>query len=76
MQLRNTIIFIPKGEVEIVKVEIYVAEEVEGPGYWNIDENKVLLSPGMYSIFRSYSKQQEQRKFFDTLRKVSTVALH
>ncbi|MDB5193147.1 MAG: hypothetical protein JWQ96_2710 [Segetibacter sp.] len=77
MTLRQTIMFIPKGELNVVRIEVYVADEhaTFGTGLWNIDENKILLSPSLYSEFRTCKTQLLQRKFFDGLRKVSSRLL-
>jgi hypothetical protein len=76
MTLRQTIMFIPKGETEVVKIEIYVYEDSSGGnGFWNIDTNKSALTPSLYSQFRSLDTQALQRKFFDQLRKVSSTSL-
>jgi hypothetical protein len=72
MTLRQTIMFIPKGETEVVKIEIYVYSGGSGEnGFWNVDTNKVALTPSLYSQFRSLNTQALQKKFFDQLRKVS-----
>jgi hypothetical protein len=72
MTLRQTIMFIPKGETEVVKIEIYVDSGSSGEiGFWNVDTNKVALTPSLYSQFRDLNTQALQRKFFDQLRKVS-----
>jgi hypothetical protein len=55
--------FIPKGETEVVKIEIYVYDD--GPsdnGFWNIDTNKVALTASLYSQFKSLHTQASQRK--------------
>ena len=76
MTLRQTIMFIPKGGTEVVKIEIYVYEDSLGDnGFWNIDTNKVALTPLLYSQFKSLDTQASQRKFFDQLRKVSSSSL-
>jgi hypothetical protein len=76
MTLRQTIMFIPKGETEVVKIEIYVYNDNSGDnGFWNIDTNKIALTPSLYSQFRSLDTQVLQRKFFDQLRKVSSTSL-
>jgi hypothetical protein len=76
MTLRQTILFIPKGETEVVKIEIYVYNDSSGDnGFWNIDTNKIALTPSLYSQFRSLDTQVLQRKFFDQLRKVSSTSL-
>jgi hypothetical protein len=76
MTLRQTIMFIPKGETEVVKIEIYVYNDSSGDnGFWNIDTNKIALTPSLYSQFRSLDTQVLQRKFFDQLRKVSSTSL-
>ena len=68
--------FIPKGETEVVEIENYVYEDGSGDnGFWNIDTNKVALTPLLYSQFRSLDTQALQRKFFDQLRKVSSTSL-
>ena len=68
--------FIPKGETEVVRIEIYVYDHSSGEnGFWNIDTNKVALTPSLYSQFRSLDTQESQRKFFDQLRKVSSTLL-
>ena len=77
MILRQTIMFIPQGETEVVKIEIFTHENPAfSNGYWSIDENKVLLTPSLYSHFKSLKTQALQRKFFDQLRKVSTKHLN
>jgi hypothetical protein len=76
MTLRQTIMFIPKGETEVVKIEIYVYNDSSGDnGFWNIDTNKIGLTPSLYSQFRGLDTQVLQRKFFDQLRKVSSTSL-
>ena len=76
MTLLQTIMFIPKGETEVVKIEIYVYDDSSCEnGFWNIDTNKVALTPSLYSQFRSLSTQASQRKFFDQLRRVSSTSL-
>ncbi len=76
MTLRQTIMFIPKGETEVVKIEIYVYDDSSSDnGFWNVDTNKVALTPSFYSQFRSLDTQVLQRKFFDQLRKVSSTSL-
>jgi hypothetical protein len=76
MTLRQTIMFIPKGETEVVKIEIYVYSGGSGEnGFWNVDTNKVALTPSLYSQFRSLNTQALQKKFFDQLRKVSATSL-
>lgn len=50
--------FIPKGETEVVKIEIYVYDDISGDeGFWNIDTNKVALTPSLYSQFKSLDTQ-------------------
>ncbi len=72
MTLRHTILFIPKGEKDVVSIQIFVLnEEGDTTGYWNIDENKVLLSPSHYADFRKCQTQAAQKKFFNQLIKVS-----
>jgi hypothetical protein len=76
MTLRQTIMFIPKGETEVVKIEIYVYDDSSSEnGFWNVDTNKVALTPSLYSQFRSLNTQALQRKFFDQLRRVSSTSL-
>ena len=76
MTLRQTIMFIPKGETEIVRIEIYVYDDSLGDnGFWNVDTNRVALTPSLYSQFRGLDTQVLQRKFFDQLRKVSSTSL-
>ncbi|WP_018614795.1 hypothetical protein [Segetibacter koreensis] len=76
MTLRQTIMFFPKGETEVVKIEIYVYDDSSGDnGFWNVDTNKVALTPSLYSQFRSLDTQVAQRKFFEQLRKVSSTSL-
>jgi len=76
MTLRQTIMFIPKGETEVVKVEIYVYDDgLSDNGFWNIDTNKIALTPSLYSQFRSLDTQASQGKFFDQLRKISSTSL-
>ncbi len=76
MTLRQTIMFIPKGETEVVRIEIYVYDDSSGDnGFWNIDTNRVALTPSLYSQFRSLDTQALQGKFFDQLRKVSSTSL-
>jgi hypothetical protein len=76
MTLRQTIMFIPKGETEVVKIEIYVYDDSSGDnGFWNVDTNKVALTPSLYSQFRSLDTQASQGKFFDQLRKVTSTSL-
>ena len=77
MQLRKTIMFIPKGESEVVKIKIFTTEnlDLEKQGLWNIDSNEVLLSQTMYDQFSIIKDQQLQRKFFDQLTKVSKTQI-
>jgi hypothetical protein len=76
MTLRQTIMFIPKGETEVVKIEIYVYSGGSGEnGFWNVDTNKVALTPSLYTQFKSLDTQASQRKFFDQLRNVSSNSL-
>ncbi len=75
MLLRNTLMFIPKGGVEVVKVMIYTSETITTAGLWNIDNNKVILSDRLYYEYRSCKTQNEQRKFFDQLKQVSNQLL-
>jgi hypothetical protein len=68
--------FIPKGATEVVKIEFYVYDDSSGDyDFWNIDTNKVALTPSLYSQFGSLETQASQRKFFDRLRKVSSTSL-
>jgi hypothetical protein len=68
--------FIPKGGAEVVKIEIYVYDDSSGDnGFWNVDTNRVALTPSLYAQFRSLDTQASQRKFFDQLRKVSSTSL-
>ncbi len=71
MVLRNTIIFIPAGETEVVKVEIYCGDQKDDTGLWDMDTNRVLLPTRLYNEFRNCKTQKEQAAFFTTLRKVS-----
>ncbi len=71
MLLRNTLMFIPKGEVEVIKVMIYTSEIITENGIWNIDNNKIILPDKLYNEYRSCKTQKEQRKFFDQLKQVS-----
>ncbi len=75
MLLRNTLMFIPKGEVEVIKVMIYTSEIITENGVWNIDNNKVILSDNLYNQYRSCKTQNEQRKFFARLKQVSNQLL-
>ena len=67
--------FIPKGLSEVVKIEIYSTGDIPDPGYWNQDNNKVLLSNNMYSEYSRLKTQAEQKKFFDKLIRVSNQQL-
>ncbi|MBA2760564.1 MAG: hypothetical protein H0U39_01125 [Segetibacter sp.] len=75
MLLRNTLMFIPKGEVEVIKVMIYTSEIITENGVWNIDNNKVILSDKLYNEYRGCKTQNEQRKFFAQLKQVSNQLL-
>jgi hypothetical protein len=74
MQLRLTMMVLSK-ENDLVCLEIYTASKVQPPGFWNIETNHVLLSPEVYSYFRSLRTQKQQKVFFDSLKKVSFLLL-
>ncbi len=67
--------FIPKGEIEVLKVEIYTSPTITTKGLWNLDNNKVILSDKLYNEYRSCETQNEQRKFFAGLKQVSNQLL-
>jgi hypothetical protein len=71
MVLRNTILFIPAGETEVAQIEIYCGEVNNGTRLWDIDTNRVLLSPDVYNEFKSCKTQRQQAGFFASLAKVS-----
>jgi len=71
MTLRNTLIFIPAGETDVIKVEIYCGDINNGTRFWDVDKNRVLLSPEVYNEFRGCKTQKEQAAFFASLTKVS-----
>ncbi len=71
MVLRNTLMFIPAGETEVIKIEIYSGDVNNGARFWDIDKNRVLLSPEVYNEFRNCKTQKEQAGFFATLTRVS-----
>ena len=71
------IILMPDGPN--VQVSIFTTDLLTGksiPGYWCIDNNRVLLSPAMYQEFKQISgDQRQQRKFFDGLLKISSRSI-
>ena len=71
MVLRNTLMFIPAGETEVIKIEIYCSAVNNGNRFWDIDKNRVLLSPDAYDEFRRCNTQKQQAAFFSSLTKVS-----
>lgn len=75
MYLVKTIYFIPAGEKDVLKIEIYVEDEIMEFGFWNIDTNIVLLSHHAYSEFKSLRSQALQSQFFSRLKKVSNLLL-
>lgn len=74
MILRQTIMFFPKDSSDLVKVEIYTDDKVIN-GLWNLDNNTVLLNDKLYGHFRDCNTQSLQRKFFDSLQKVSSYLI-
>ncbi len=75
MLLRNTIMFIPKGETEVITIRIFTSDTMDGQGLWNVESNDVLISNELYSEFRSCKSQKEQGSFFSNLLKVSSSQL-
>ncbi len=75
MYLVKTIYFIPAGETEVINIEIYVTDETNEFGYWNIDNNTVLLTSALYNEFNNLKTQVGKRKFFAKLKMVSATLL-
>jgi len=75
MLLRRTLIFIPHGQTETMRVKIYTGGNDDDTALWNVDTNEVLLSNRLYSEFRNCKTQAEQRRFFDRLQKTSATLL-
>lgn len=75
MVLRYTMFILPGEDSQICRIEIYTADNVQSPGYWNIETNHVLLSPEAYSQFRSLTSQKQQQLFFNSLKKVSSLVI-
>ncbi len=75
MLLRNTIMFIPKGEKEVITIRIFTSDTIDGPGLWNVESNDVLISNELYREFKSCKSQKEQGSFFSNLLKVSSSQL-
>jgi hypothetical protein len=73
MTLRKTIFIASKESSDIITVKIFTADHVHlsKRGIWNIDNNTIMLSPDMYNQFAVLKNQDEQRKFFMDLKKVS-----
>lgn len=69
----HTFIFYSQELKNTISIEIYTAPVKEG--YFNVDANHAIVSPEMYSQFRSCKTQAEQRKFFDALKRVSSNLL-
>lgn len=72
--MQTTLTLYPRFEEPIELVIRYVPEldGKECEGWWNIDTNQIALSWKMYSDFQKIGLQSEKRKFFDTLKKVSS----
>ena len=72
-----TIMFIPPGETEVVKIEVRVNYHLESAtaGLWNLDNNQVMLSPAMFNQFRACKTQKEQGAFFSQLHKISSTQI-
>jgi hypothetical protein len=74
--LRRTLIFVADSGV-LISIRIYTSSTIDmNDGWWNLDNNQVLLSDNMYNHFRDCTTQKAQRRFFDGLRKVSSVLVH
>jgi len=71
MVLRNTLMFIPAGATDVMKIEIYCGGATDDTRFWDIDKNRVLLSTEAYNEFRRCKTQKEQAGFFASLKKVS-----
>lgn len=75
MQLRHTIFLFSEETKSVLRIEIFTAENVARPGFWNIESNQLLLSYESYSYFRGLQSQREQKIFFESLKKVSSLAI-
>lgn len=75
MQLRHTLFLFTKEDNSVCRIEIYTAEKVQAPGFWNVETNHVLLNFEAYSYFRGLQSQKQQKIFFDSLRKVSSLVI-
>lgn len=75
MVLRNTLMFIPPGETDVIKIKIYSGADNDDAGLWNVDTNEVLLSLCRYNEFRNCKTQKEQANFFATLTRVSSALI-
>ena len=75
MQLRRTITIHPNRTSVFIKVKIFVSDVFKTAAFWNVDDNSVLLSEDLYREFNGCKTQEEQRKFFDKLHKISFTDL-
>lgn len=75
MQLRHTIFLSSKEDNSVCRIEIYTVEKVQAPGFWNVETNHVLLSFEAYSHFKDLHSQNQQKIFFDSLKKVSSLVI-
>lgn len=71
--LMSTLFFVPKGQTTVMSIRFYLSEH---KGLWDTDNNNVYLDEQLWSSWRNCKNdQQQQKKFFDRLVKVSSTAL-
>jgi hypothetical protein len=75
--MHRTIIFIPKGLIELVTVVIHHKPELNGgqhAGIWNIDTNEVWLSTPLWNQF-PVNDQKGQGRVFAELHRGSSMLI-
>lgn len=72
----HTILFVPPGQKDVARVELYTSELVTNAGYWVTSNNRVVLSSSGYQDYKSIMGDQPAiRKFFSGLQKVEQLRL-
>ena len=71
--LLSTFMFIPNGQADVIRISFYLSDHA---GLWDIDRNHVYVNHAVWSQWRDCrNNQPAQKKFFDSLRRVSNTLL-